>query len=521
MTENRRIFWNVVATYGRSLFALFCGIFSARWVLNALGTVDYGLFGVVGSLVVFISFLNNTLSTANSRFYSVAIGRARASIDKNGAVEDCRRWFNTALTIHTVVPLLLVAVGYPIGVWAVQHFLTIPPDRVYACTWVFRLTCLSCLVNMMSVPFGAMYRAKQLIAELTIYGYVTSTVNIVCLYYMVTHPSDWLVRYAILTMLLAVIPQFLISARALFCFPECRVICKYLFNRTYIQKIVSFAGWELLGSVCVLLRVQGVGIAVNKFFGPGVNAAMALGNSVDANASALSSSLTGAFQPAIANAYGEGRLDKMRAFAYRACKFGTLMQLVFFIPLIAELPQILKIWLKTPPRYTSFLCVVALGSHLLTSITQGHYSAFSACGKIREYQLNMSGITILTLPAVLIALWLGAGVYGMGIVLLGSMLCLALRRVYFAERFTGLSSAYWVRRIMFPIIVVSLFGGAAALLPRLVMPECFMRIVVCTIVSEVVILPMAWIVALERDEKHFVCSKIADKLPFLGKFMYA
>ena len=39
MTPNRRIFLNIIATYGRSLYALVLGIFTARWVLEALGQV--------------------------------------------------------------------------------------------------------------------------------------------------------------------------------------------------------------------------------------------------------------------------------------------------------------------------------------------------------------------------------------------------------------------------------------------------------------------------------------------------
>ena len=39
MTPNRRIFLNIVATYGRSLYALMCGLFPARWVLAAVGQV--------------------------------------------------------------------------------------------------------------------------------------------------------------------------------------------------------------------------------------------------------------------------------------------------------------------------------------------------------------------------------------------------------------------------------------------------------------------------------------------------
>ena len=38
---------NIVATYGRSLYALVCGLFISRWVLAALGKTDFGLYGVI------------------------------------------------------------------------------------------------------------------------------------------------------------------------------------------------------------------------------------------------------------------------------------------------------------------------------------------------------------------------------------------------------------------------------------------------------------------------------------------
>ena len=61
MTANRRIFLNIIATYGRSLYALVLGLFTGRWVLMALGESDYGLYGVVAGLTVFIAFFNGLL----------------------------------------------------------------------------------------------------------------------------------------------------------------------------------------------------------------------------------------------------------------------------------------------------------------------------------------------------------------------------------------------------------------------------------------------------------------------------
>ena len=52
MTPNRRIFLNIIATYGRSLYALVCGLFISRWVLAALGKTDFGVCGVVVGMMV-------------------------------------------------------------------------------------------------------------------------------------------------------------------------------------------------------------------------------------------------------------------------------------------------------------------------------------------------------------------------------------------------------------------------------------------------------------------------------------
>ena len=88
MTPNRRIALNIAATYGRSLVALVCGLISGRWVLMTLGVVDYGIFGLIGGLVAFVTFLNGILSGAVARFYALSVGK--------GDLAECRRWFSWA-----------------------------------------------------------------------------------------------------------------------------------------------------------------------------------------------------------------------------------------------------------------------------------------------------------------------------------------------------------------------------------------------------------------------------------------
>ena len=213
MSPNRRIFLNVIATYGRSLYALAIGLVTARWALQALGVADYGIMGVVGGLAVFISFFNGILAAAVGRFYAISVGKASVKGYESEGLDECRRWFSTAIFLHTLVPTLLMVVGYPIGVWVVRNFLTIPYDRISDSVWVFRFVCLSSYVSMVIVPVNAMYTAKQYIAELTIYSIVTTTLNACFLYYMVTHPGVWLSKYAFWSCCLGVVPQLIIFFR--------------------------------------------------------------------------------------------------------------------------------------------------------------------------------------------------------------------------------------------------------------------------------------------------------------------
>ena len=106
---------------------------------------------------------------------AVNVGKESVAEDKAAALEETRKWFTTAVVLHTTLPMLLMLAGYPAGLWAVRHFLVIPPDRLADCAWVFRFVCASTFVAMACVPVQAMYTAKQYIAELTVYSFATTT----------------------------------------------------------------------------------------------------------------------------------------------------------------------------------------------------------------------------------------------------------------------------------------------------------------------------------------------------------
>ena len=54
MSPNRRTLLNIIATYGRLLCALVCGLFISLWMLAALRKSELELYGVAGGMTVIV-----------------------------------------------------------------------------------------------------------------------------------------------------------------------------------------------------------------------------------------------------------------------------------------------------------------------------------------------------------------------------------------------------------------------------------------------------------------------------------
>lgn len=514
MTQNRRIVLNICATYGRSLYALALGLISARWTLEILGQVDYGLMGVVGGLTAFITFFNGLLAGAIGRFYAVNVGLATKNGSEAEGLEECRKWFNTAIVIHSIIPLILIVIGYPLGVWAIENWMTVPPDRVNACIWVFRFVCVSCLVGMLNVPFSAMYGAKQYIAELTIYSVASTTINFFFLWFMLTHPGEWLARYACFTMLVGVVPQLIICYRAIKVFPECKLCPKYFFDRSRFKELSVYAFWQFFGSAGGLVRTQGITLLINKCFGPIMNGSMAIANSVAGQTDTLSASLTGAFSPAVMNLAGRGERDKMLTMACRSSKFGSLLCLVFLLPLALEVRSLLLLWLKNPPPLTADACMFTFAIILMDQFSRGLNISVCASGKIGMFNAVIGSMHVLSLPvAIFVVVVCGGGFLSvLGVLAVFKAVGIGWGAVI-ARKTMGFPIGFWIRDVIVP---VSCAGALCLLVGNCVKwmlgELLFVRMGVAFVCIELTLAFSAWKFVLNREERAYVQMQINQKI---------
>lgn len=509
MTENRRIFLNAVASYGRSLFAIACAIFTSRWVLAALGEVDYGLLGVVGSLMAFLAFVNGVMSAGVSRFYAIAIGNARAADDKAAALEESRRWFSIATVIHLALALLFVAVCLPIGAWVVSHGLVIPAERIADSLTVYRLSCLSCFVGMLAVPYTAMFAARQEIAVVTGLSLTATAALFLFSWYMVCHTSvTWMVPFSVFTCLSAVLPCLVYAVYAHCAFPECRFRWGYARDGRRVMSLLKFVVWGMVGPLGMLLRGQGTMILVNFLFGPSVNAALALSRTVSDKSNTLSEAIKGAMIPAIVQACGAGDTPRMQRLVFRMCRFALVASLLVVIPLALELRTVLGLWLVTPPAYVHGLALCALAEYLVYVSTCGFDTAVYAKGRLALYQCSAGAMLLMTLPVLAFVGWAGGGVYAIGLasVLMSAAFCGV--RLVVAARLTGLSVRAWIRQLALPalgMLCVSVTFGSVSLLA---FPASVARVAVTAFLTVVSGAGFAWWLVLDEEERQTLRQRL-------------
>lgn len=73
--KNKRIAKNTLLLYFRMLFMMAVSLYTSRVVLNALGVEDFGIYNVVGGVVVMFSMLSGSLSAAITRFITYELGK--------------------------------------------------------------------------------------------------------------------------------------------------------------------------------------------------------------------------------------------------------------------------------------------------------------------------------------------------------------------------------------------------------------------------------------------------------------
>src|SRR5659263_85651 len=137
--NNKRIAKNTVMLYFRMFFTMAVSLYTSRVVLNTLGIEDFGIYNVVGGIVVMFGFLNSAMAASTQRFITFEIGK--------GDYSQLNHIFSMSITIHALIAIVVLILSETIGLWFLNTQLNIPAARMNAANWVYQFSIFAFIIT--------------------------------------------------------------------------------------------------------------------------------------------------------------------------------------------------------------------------------------------------------------------------------------------------------------------------------------------------------------------------------------
>ncbi len=502
-SSNTRIAKNTLFLYFRMMLLLVINLYTSRIVLKELGVDDYGIFSVVGGIIVILSFLNNAMTSGTQRFMNVEMGR-----NDQCALEKV---FSTSLQIHIMVAIVVLILAESLGLWFLNTRMNIPEGRMDAANWVYQFSIASAILRIFTVPFNAAIISHEKMSAFAYIGIIEATLKLLVAFAISWAPYDKLIVYACLIFLIGLVNCFICGLYGMTHFVECKNV-SFKTDKATMRNMLSFSGWTIFGNLGYILHTQGIAIVVNMFFSVAVNAAQGIANQVNGVVTQFTTNFIVALKPQVVKTYAANELDHMHSLVIRGCKMAFCLMSFFVIPLVLEAPMILQMWLGVVPEYSVIFIRLVLMISLVNSFSSLLSAAKGATGDVKTYQITLTLIGALHIPIAWVAFEFGKGPEYAMYVYLVIVFVLQIMRVLFVCKSVDLSVRLFVKCVILKCSSVLIISSIMpCILHVYLRPSILTTIVVSgTAVMGVIITTL--FIALTTSERKTIVNQIILKI---------
>lgn len=499
-SNNKRIAKNSIMLYIRMLLSMFVGLYTSRVVLQTLGVEDFGIYGVVGGIVSMMGFLNSSMNNVTSRYIAFELGK--------GSQDKLKLTFCTALIIHVFIALFVILIGETLGMWFLCNKLVIPEGRLYAAKWVLQLSLLSAAISITQTPYSACIMAHE---KMDVYAYLellNVCLKLLIVFFLVITEWDKLILYSILVVAVSLFMQMLYRFYCINNYQESRFT--WMWNKGIIKNMLSFTSQNIFAHFSYSVRQQGVNFVLNMIFGVVVNAASGLVSTMNGIVLQFSNNILVAFNPQIVKCYAKNNIIEMNRLIINASKYSMLLLLLFIIPIVLELPQILKLWLGIVPEYTIIFGRISLIS-LITSLTNPLYTGLLATGKIKDFSLFQGSLYLITPFLVYFLCSLFGKPYIAYLLFFFFQIIISFATIFFLKkRISEFNVSLFVKTSLTDVIIPSVIISLFLYILKFYLPESFSRLVLLSLVSTFSIILITFI-RMDKNTRIVIIKKVIKR----------
>lgn len=497
--DNKRIAKNTIYLYIRQIVVLAISLYTSRVVLNSLGATDFGLYNVVGGVVVLFSFISNALSNSASRYISYAIGTQDT--------QTIGRTFGSFLTLYYFLAIGILLLAETVGLWFVYNHLTIPADRFSASLWVYHFSIAAVVLNLLYIPYHCLIVAHERMSAFAYISILEAVLKLIIALLLSIAPFDKLIFYSALTLILGFFIRFVYIAYCKKNFQESSSKC--VWDRNLFAEILKYSGWVLFGSLAYTTYTQGLNVLLNVFWGPVVNAARGIAVQVQSATQNFIVGFQTAMYPQIIKSHAQKNLTRMYLLLHTVCKGSFFLFYVLALPFLLKAPVILELWLKDVPDYTVEFTRCILAFSMLRALTNEINHAVQATGNIRTYQIveGLMGLTILPISYVALK-FLNVDPVMVFVIMVLVELVTVIARIKIGIPQIGDSIRIFLKDVILPVLLVSIFGSILPLFVSFFVDDNLLGLFIVLVSELIWTVPIIFFVGLKKQERSLIYQKV-------------
>ena len=495
--RNSRIAFNTIALYIRTFIVMVISFLTSRVMLQQLGVDDYGLNNLISGVVTMFSFLNMSMGTAVQRFYSVESA-------KEGGVA-AKKIFGSAMLIHLSISAITLILLEIFAIFFL-HRLNIPADRMGVAQWVFQFTSINLILGIITVPPSAFLRAKEEFSKLAVLDIVEAFCRLGILYLLYISPVDKLWTLAFLTFVITFLYDLVVWLMANKHYGD--VTRPYVYyEKSLFLKMMSFSILLLFSVASSMVYWQGIVMMINLFFGVAINAAYGIGHQIKVAVDRFLYNFKQSIVPQLMESQASGENDRLYKLIYASTKITFVLSLLVAVPVIFETDFILKVWLVTPPEFTTLFVQLGFAISVINSFSYFVMQVIQATGNITGYSIMKSCCYLLCLGMIYLFMKLGYNFYiPMYISIILAALDLILTLYYAKKTFNFRVMDFVVKVVLqsgfFCLIMVGCF-----LLMNMLMDAGWLRLCMNLVLSGILSFSSLYLL-MDKAERGYIFSYI-------------
>ncbi len=499
--NNKRIAKNTLFLYIRMFLMMGVTLYTSRVILQTLGVEDFGIYNVVAGIVVLFSFLNNAMAIASQRFLSFALGKED---DK-----EVKRVFGMSLTSHIAIAFIVLLIAETIGLWTLWQ-MNFPEARLSAVGWTYQFAILTCIVQIVRVPYNASIIAYERMSFYAWISIIEVILKLAIVFMLVAYDGDKLIFYSFLLFCVTLLVNLIYK---IYCNRQFST-SKYQFfwDKELFKQFISFSGWSLAGSLANVGAQQGLNMILNLFCGVLVNAAVGISNQVMGAVSQFLGNFQTAFNPQLVKSYATGDKDYFMNLIFKSSKFSYYLILIISLPAIINCQFFLHVWLGTVPEYATEFSQLMIIFLLFDAISGPLWISVQATGKIKNYQLLMAFLILLNLPVTYIILKMGfSPVY----VFIGRVIINIITyivRVVYLRPLIGLPVRKYMIHVFTPVATVTLISIPASIGINHLFPESWINVIIVSLACVSITTLSIYTIGLSKGEKAMITNLVLKKV---------